>query len=114
MDSEQLVSQHHNKIKNDPRWKEAKAACHERDGWACIECGSTEDLQCDHIIRIADAMELAFELDNLQTLCGEHHRQKEREYESRRLVRVNWINPRYPELGMLIETESESEAMPVL
>lgn len=103
------MSQHHVRIKNDPRWKAARAACLERDGFACVVCGETEGLQVDHIIRISDDISLAFELENLQTLCDPHHKEKEREYDTIKQVRIEWVNPRYPELGLLIGTESETE-----
>lgn len=105
------MSQHHHKIKNDPRWHEAKRQCHERDGWACVRCGSTDRLQADHIVRLSEAPELAFDVDNLQTLCGTPitgcHQAKEKEYDDRTEIRVEWINPKYPELGFVIERESE-------
>src|SRR5690242_7417972 len=87
------MSRHHAAIKNDPRWKAARAACLERDGYACVMCGADEDLQADHIEDLASAPELAFEIDNLQTLCPPCHAEKGRQ----RLVltRNTWINPRY-------------------
>jgi len=101
------VSRHHQLIKNDPRWKEAKRLCHERDGWACVECDETDQLEADHIVRLAEAPELAFDLDNLQTLCESCHDQKEREYQARQLERVEWISDAYPELKELRKNESE-------
>lgn len=93
------MSQHHQQIKNDPRWKAARAACLERDDYMCVidGCGETEGLEADHIEDLATAPELAFELENLQTLCRPHHIAKGRE----RLVltRNTWINPRYEMLN---------------
>lgn len=102
------MSRHHYRIKNDPRWHQARRDCFERDGFACVRCDATAGLQCDHIIRISDDISLAFELSNLQTLCGDCHREKEKEYELKQQIRIEWVNPRYPELGFLIE-EKESE-----
>jgi len=110
------VSQHHQQIKNDPRWHAARAACLDRDGHACVRCDRTADdlaprnpyatgLQVDHIIRISDGGD-PFDLENLQTLCEECHEEKEKEYDERISVRVSWVNPRYPELGMMIETNN--------
>ncbi len=110
------MSRHHQLIKNDPRWKAAKRAAHERDGWACVgqlvaECtGDAGPIEADHVTRLEDAPHLAFELDNLQTLCVPCHKQKEREYAESRLIRNTWINPAYPELRQLLDqTEKESE-----
>ena len=102
------MSQHHQLIKNDPRWKEAKRLCHERDDWTCVACGTTENLEADHIVRLAEAPELAFDLDNLQTLCELCHDQKEREYQAAQLERTEWISERYPELKTLRETNEET------
>ena len=104
------MSQHHQLIKNDPRWKRARAYCLDRDGQACLECGETEGLEADHVIRLADAPELAFDLDNLQTLCTDCHDEKEREYAKRQLERAEWINPAYPELKAK-EKESDRETV---
>ena len=55
-------------------WKRLKAAVHERDGHRCVDCGSTERLNCDHIVPHArggsDAM------SNLTTRCETCHRRK--------------------------------------
>lgn len=87
------MSQHHQQIKNDPRWKAARLLCLERDGYQCVQCSSEDQLQIDHIEDLATAPELAFEIDNLQTLCLPCHIEKGRQ----RLVltRNTWINPRY-------------------
>ncbi len=92
------MSQHHQAIKNDPRWHEAKRLCHERDGWACVRCGATDALQADHIVRLVDAPELAFVVENLQTLCQTCHSEKEKEAPVTELKRVTWINPKYQDL----------------
>ena len=114
------MSRHHDKIKNDPRWKAARAAAVERDGWTCVRCDRHRDelvpriagmtgLQVDHIIRISDGGE-PFALDNLQTLCEDCHEEKEKEYDARAHIRISWVNPRYPELGIHIEQiESDDE-----
>lgn len=98
------MSRHHQVIKNDPRWKAARLACLERDGHQCVieGCEETEGLQVDHIEELAvvlsTAPDLAFDLDNLQTLCRPHHDDKGRQRLT--LTRNTWINPRY---GMLNE-----------
>jgi hypothetical protein len=60
------------------RWKNKRAAVKKRDG-GCVVCGSTDALQVDHIIERVDWPEGIPGLhdpDNLQTLCGPHHRMK--------------------------------------
>lgn len=43
----------------------------ERDGHACIWCGSTQWLEADHIVRYADGG--THDLTNLRTLCHDCH-----------------------------------------
>lgn len=95
------MSKHHAAIKNDPRWKAAKQECHERDGWACVVCGESEGIEADHIYRLSEYPELAFDVDNLQTLCKLHHQEKELNDQSK-VIRNTWVNPSYPELIDLI------------
>lgn len=90
------MSKHHDRIKNDPRWKAVRAACLERDGYACVECGSTEQLQADHILELALHPDLAFELDNLQTLCQPCHEEKGKTGNAKQEInRMQWVNPKY-------------------
>ena len=106
------MSRHHELFKNDPRWKAARAACLARDGYACVVCGSTDQLEADHIVRVSDEPALTFELDNLQTLCRPHHTEKEREYDDKENVRINWINPSYGYLAELIKEKESEEPAP--
>jgi 5-methylcytosine-specific restriction endonuclease McrA len=101
------VSQHHARIKNSREWKTARADCLDRDGHACIRCGETEGLEADHIVRLVDAPELAFDLENLQTLCTDCHDEKEREYAAALTERRPYVNASYPELKPIEEKDSE-------
>jgi hypothetical protein len=46
----------------------------ERDGRRCLQCGSTEELQLDHILPVA--LGGATSVENLQILCGDCNRAK--------------------------------------
>jgi hypothetical protein len=54
--------------------REIRRAVFERDGGKCAECGSTFDLQYDHVIPVA--LGGATTVENLQLLCGDCNRQK--------------------------------------
>ena len=94
----------HEQIKNSPEWKAARLECLERDGYACVECGATEDLEVDHIVPLSvvladeETAYLATDLDNLQTLCKPCNGAKSAKFDGGRIVRVEWINPAYPEV----------------
>jgi 5-methylcytosine-specific restriction protein A len=60
------------------RWKVVRRAAKRRDNWRCVKCGASGRLEVDHIKRVKDAPDLAFELSNLQTLCKPHHSEKTR------------------------------------
>lgn len=49
-----------------------------RDGWACVTCGAVGRLEVDHIKPIKTHPELAYDLENLQTLCVSCHAAKTR------------------------------------
>ena len=46
----------------------------ERDGWQCVWCGSTDELEIDHVIPFSRGG--ACSVDNAQVLCGPHNREK--------------------------------------
>lgn len=46
----------------------------DRDGWACVECGSTDELELDHVIPFSRGG--ACTPGNLVTLCGPCNRRK--------------------------------------
>jgi len=53
-------------------WHKIKKEVHERDGNACLECGSTENLEAHHVDPVKDGG--GPYLDNLITLCKSCHR----------------------------------------
>lgn len=62
------------------RWKSVRFLTKRRDGWKCVKCGASGvRLEVDHIKAIRDAPDLAYDMDNLQTLCVPCHSRKTRE-----------------------------------
>ncbi len=95
------MSRNHEQIKNDPRWKAARLEALERDDWRCVRCASDSELEVDHIIPLEQDITLAFEVENLQTLCRPCHQAKGKELAA--ITRNTWINPRYQYLEQIIE-----------
>ena len=46
----------------------------DRDGWRCVYCGSTDELEIDHIVPFSRGG--ACSVDNAQVLCRMHNRRK--------------------------------------
>lgn len=65
-------------VYRDRRWPALRLAAKRRDGFACVKCSSRYRLEVDHIERVLTAPERAFDLGNLQTLCGPCHGAKTR------------------------------------
>ena len=100
------MSRHHALIKNDPRWHAAREECLERDGYRCVDCGGTEDLQADHVLELNELvangdLDLAFEVDNLATRCGPCNRAKHAAGGTA-TVRTEYVSERYPTLAVLL------------
>lgn len=60
------------------RWKAVRLQAKRRDGWACVQCGAKTRLEVDHIQPVRTHPDRAFDIDNLQTLCGSCHARKTR------------------------------------
>lgn len=60
----------------DKRWPALRLAAKRRDGFKCVKCSAAGLLEVDHIKRVKDAPDLAFSLENLQTLCKPCHSAK--------------------------------------
>jgi len=58
----------------EPIPREVRRAVFERDGGRCVQCGSTFDLQYDHILPVA--LGGATTVENLQLLCADCNREK--------------------------------------
>ena len=50
------------------RWKQLRYDIQLRDGFKCVNCGSTLRLELDHVIPLEQGGDL-YDPDNLQTLC---------------------------------------------
>lgn len=77
-----------------------------RDGNACLECGSTSDLHAHHIRDYASHEELRYDLDNGMTLCGDCHRSKHgltTKSKDEILLRM-WENDRQQEVADRLES----------
>lgn len=73
-----MFPRHGKWVYRDRRWPALRTMAKRRDGWQCVKCGSRYRLEVDHIERVLDAPDRAFDLDNLQTLCGPCHGAKTR------------------------------------
>lgn len=58
----------------EPIPREVRRAVFTRDGGKCVECGSTFDLQYDHVLPVAHGG--ATTVENLQILCSDCNRRK--------------------------------------
>lgn len=70
--------QHSARVRKSPRWQVLRFAAKRRDSWKCVQCGSRHKLEVDHIKPVRTHPELAYVLDNLQTLCTSCHTRKTR------------------------------------
>jgi 5-methylcytosine-specific restriction endonuclease McrA len=61
---------------NNHHWNAARRAARKRDGYKCVQCGSKEHLEVNHIVPCLGKHHEAgcwHHLSNLETLCHEHH-----------------------------------------
>lgn len=66
-------------VTTSARWRGLRLTVKRRDGWQCVKCCGVNRLQVDHIKPVRSHPKLAFEISNLQTLCGACHSRKTRE-----------------------------------
>ena len=57
------------------RWERVRRLVLVRDGWQCVRCGKRGAMEVDHVMPLAKGG-AAYALDNLQTLCRDHHAAK--------------------------------------
>lgn len=55
------------------RWQRVRRRALVRDLYQCQKCGYRQNLEVHHVQRVADYPELAFDVDNLLTLCRTCH-----------------------------------------
>lgn len=60
----------------DKRWPALRLAAKRRDNFKCVQCPAVGRLEVDHIKPVRTHPELAFTLENLQTLCIRCHSAK--------------------------------------
>lgn len=56
-------------------WVIVREQTFDRDGRRCVWCGSSSNLECDHILPVKDGG--TSDLDNLRTLCAKCHQNRE-------------------------------------
>lgn len=67
------------RVQKSKRWQAVRLAALRRDNWQCVQCGARGQVEVDHILPVRDRPDLAFEVENTQTLCKTHHSLKTRE-----------------------------------
>lgn len=76
------------KIYNSKKWKDVRVKALVRDEFMCVSCRKnnidTQAEEVDHIIELQDRIDLAFELDNTQSLCRPCHSKKTHEEKQNR------------------------------
>lgn len=72
-------ARHSKKVTSTRRWQSVRAAVLERDGWACVDCGTRRGrLEVDHIEAVRLAPGKAFDPANCATRCSACHTKKTR------------------------------------
>ena len=57
-------------------WKNIRGRALEKYGTECLKCGSSENIQVDHIKPKSQYPELALDIENLQPLCWDCNKKK--------------------------------------
>lgn len=70
---------HSKRVTSTRRWQVLRQAVLERDGWACVDCGTKHGrLEIDHVKPVRTHPELAFDPANCTTRCSSCHTKKTR------------------------------------
>lgn len=62
-------------IRKSPEYQAWRKAVLKRDGYMCVWCRSTKNLEVDHVYPFAYFPELRFDIKNGRTLCQPCHKQ---------------------------------------
>lgn len=71
------ISTETRRARNCAEGRKWRAAVLKRDGYRCVRCCATQQLQADHIKSFTRFPELRYEMSNGRTLCFPCHRQTE-------------------------------------
>ena len=66
------MSLHHKRL-NPRLWQHARRAAMERDKHRCVKCGKAGAMEVHHVTPLHESAELAYELDNLESICRDCH-----------------------------------------
>lgn len=70
---------HSKRVTSTKRWQVLRQIVLERDGWACVDCGTRRGrLEIDHVKPVRTHPELAFDPANAATRCSACHTRKTR------------------------------------
>lgn len=69
---------HSKAVTRTRRWKALRYEALKRDDFKCVQCGSRQHLEVDHIVSVRQDAALSFEIENLQVLCKRCHSRKTR------------------------------------
>jgi len=74
---ERNVSNPRRRVRNLSKWQRTRELVKRRDGFACVDCGATKQLEIHHKIKLRFVAN-PYEMENLETLCISCHRKKDR------------------------------------
>lgn len=78
-------------LKDDPFWVEIREVAFDLYGRVCLKCGSTEQVQMDHVKPKSLYPHLKYDIANLQPLCWPCNREKCDKHETDYRIRFRRI-----------------------
>ncbi|KGR89036.1 HNH endonuclease [Lysinibacillus odysseyi] len=84
-------------------WKKLRQLALERDNHECQWCKKdgkvthkdAATLEIDHVKEIEDYPELAYDLENLRTLCKHHHNKRHNRFDGKATKGINWDDEKW-------------------